>query len=117
MKKTVFKLEIHCEKCKKKAMKATAGIEGVDSVSIDAKEKKITVIGGADPVRLTQKLRKLGSTELLSVGPAKEENSYKHFTARQYAERKEALNLPKSCNSCQGFDALSDENPNACSIC
>lgn len=48
-------------------------IVGVDSVAVDMKENKITVIGDADPVYLTSKLRKFGRTELLSVGPTKEE--------------------------------------------
>lgn len=48
-------------------------IAGVESVSVDMKERKITVIGDADPIFLTVKLRKFGFTELLSVGPAKEE--------------------------------------------
>ncbi|XP_057845888.1 heavy metal-associated isoprenylated plant protein 39 isoform X2 [Cryptomeria japonica] len=46
--------------------------EGVDSVQVDMKEQKITVIGDADPVSITKKLRKLGRSEILSFGPSKE---------------------------------------------
>ncbi|XP_057842358.2 heavy metal-associated isoprenylated plant protein 39-like [Cryptomeria japonica] len=73
MKKMVLKSSIEDEKSKKKALKAVAGLEGVDSVAVDMKEKKITVIGAADPVFLTSKLRKFAYTELLTVGPTKEE--------------------------------------------
>jgi len=45
----------------------------VESVAVDLRKGKMTVIGDADPVLLTIKLRKFGFTELLSVGPAKEE--------------------------------------------
>jgi len=42
----------------------------VDSIVADMKEGKITVVGKADPVCYTKKLRKLGyRAELLSVGP------------------------------------------------
>jgi len=73
MKKMVLKVAIDDEKSKRKAMTAVAAVEGVESVAVDLKERKITVIGDADPVCLTVKLRKFGCTELLSVGPAKEE--------------------------------------------
>ncbi|XP_057842350.1 heavy metal-associated isoprenylated plant protein 39-like [Cryptomeria japonica] len=72
-KKIVLKLAIEDESSKKKALKRVAGIQGVDSVAVDMKENKITVIGDVDPVCLASKLRKFCFTDLLSVGPAKEE--------------------------------------------
>ncbi|XP_057856498.2 heavy metal-associated isoprenylated plant protein 39 [Cryptomeria japonica] len=73
MKKIVVKFAIEDDRSKKKAFKQVAGVDGVDSVSVDMKEKKMTVIGDVDPVHLICKLRKLGFADLLSVGPAKEE--------------------------------------------
>ncbi|GLJ10201.1 hypothetical protein SUGI_0123930 [Cryptomeria japonica] len=73
MKKMVLQLTIEDEKRKRKALKVVAAVEGVDSVAVDMKENKITVIGDVDPVCLASKLRKFGFTDLLSVGPAKEE--------------------------------------------
>lgn len=72
IKKAVLKVELHDEKAKKKAMKIVSGLSGVDSVSIDMKDKKMTVIGGIDPVCIVAKLRKLCHTEIVTVGPAKE---------------------------------------------
>ncbi|KEH43671.1 heavy metal transport/detoxification superfamily protein [Medicago truncatula] len=54
-------------------MKAVSGLSGVESVSIDMKDKKMTLIGDIDPVRVVAKLRKICYAEILSVGPAKEE--------------------------------------------
>ncbi|BAU02236.1 hypothetical protein VIGAN_11171900 [Vigna angularis var. angularis] len=45
---------------------------GVESVSVDMKDNKITVIGDVDSVKVAIKLKKLGPADILSVGPAKE---------------------------------------------
>lgn len=58
----------------KKVMKAVHAIKGVSSTGWDAKNQKLTVVGQLDPVLMVTKLRKMASkTELISVGPSKEE--------------------------------------------
>lgn len=58
------------DKSKRRVMKSIICVEGVNSISVDVKEMKLTVIGSADPVFLVVRLRKFGFAELLSVGPA-----------------------------------------------
>ncbi|KAF9664224.1 hypothetical protein SADUNF_Sadunf17G0133800 [Salix dunnii] len=70
--KAVLKVELHDEKGKKTAMKKVSGLPGVESVSIEMKDKKMTVTGDVDPVNIVAKLRKLCHTEIITVGPAKE---------------------------------------------
>ncbi|XP_010060401.2 heavy metal-associated isoprenylated plant protein 39 [Eucalyptus grandis] len=72
MQKAVLKLELHDDKEKKKVMKKVSGFTGVESIAMDMKDKKLTVVGTMDPVNLVEKLRKLFSAEIVSVGPAKE---------------------------------------------
>ncbi|XP_047323916.1 heavy metal-associated isoprenylated plant protein 39-like [Impatiens glandulifera] len=68
-KKLVIKLEVHDHKGKQRAMKAVSSFPGVESISMDAKENKITLLGFLDPVKVVAKLRKLGHAEIVTVGP------------------------------------------------
>ncbi|TKY45261.1 hypothetical protein E2542_SST31551 [Spatholobus suberectus] len=54
-------------------MKAVSGLSGVESVSADLKDQKMTLTGDIDPVSVVCKLRKLCQVDILSVGSAKEE--------------------------------------------
>nr|ADE77637.1 unknown [Picea sitchensis] len=69
-KKMVLRLVMDDYNMKRRALHSITKVEGIDSISLNMMEKKITVIGEADPVCITIKLRKFGFTELLSVGPA-----------------------------------------------
>ncbi|KAM3309169.1 heavy metal-associated isoprenylated plant protein 39 [Capsicum chacoense] len=72
MMKVVLKLEYLDDKVKQKVMKKVSVVYGLDSISIDTKDKKLTVTGTIDPVELVSKLKKLCHTEIVFVGPAKE---------------------------------------------
>ncbi|GLJ38966.1 hypothetical protein SUGI_0794370 [Cryptomeria japonica] len=118
MKKIVLKSEINCEKCKQKVMKTIARVPGVNSVSIDLKEQKITVIGDADPVVLTTKLKMSRYTELMSVGAYKEEKSN---NPKEEVVEVVYVDVPTRIFQYHsyvpgGMYSFSDENPNACSI-
>ncbi|CAL5364377.1 unnamed protein product [Camellia sinensis] len=67
------------ERTKQKAIEAAADIyevgghTGVDSITADLKEQKLTVIGEMDTVGVVKNLKKVGKVDIISVGPAKEE--------------------------------------------
>lgn len=76
-------------------MKTLSGIEGVLSVTVDEKDKKITVIGDTDPVYLTDSLRKFGFAELVSVGPSKEPEKKPNPEKKPEPEKKQPDKKPE----------------------
>ncbi|KAK9072901.1 hypothetical protein SSX86_009336 [Deinandra increscens subsp. villosa] len=71
-KKLVIKLDIHEDKDKTKALKAVSGVSGIESLAIDLKDQKLTIIGEMNPLIVVGKLDKKWRPEILVVGPAKE---------------------------------------------
>ncbi|XP_042044896.1 putative 4-hydroxy-4-methyl-2-oxoglutarate aldolase 2 isoform X3 [Salvia splendens] len=81
------------EKTKQKAIEAAADIlerkeekcAGVDSISADVKEQKVTVVGDMDAVAVVKRLKKVGKLDIVSVGPATEEEVEEKVQANKMA--------------------------------
>ncbi|XP_034711011.1 heavy metal-associated isoprenylated plant protein 39-like [Vitis riparia] len=124
MKKTILKVELFDDKSKQKAMKNVACLPGVSSVSMDMKDKKLTVIGDVDPVSIVGRLRKVCHPEILSVGPAKEPEKKKEEPKKeekdpkdQWADLVKAYQAYNPHYTTHYFVRSVEEDPNACVIC
>ncbi|WVZ15165.1 hypothetical protein V8G54_012731 [Vigna mungo] len=86
MKKVVLRVELNNERMKHKAMKTVSDLHGIQSVSVDVKEKKMMLSGNIDPVCAVSKLRKYCHTEIVLVEAAKEEEKEKKEKKEKEAE-------------------------------
>ena len=93
---------------------------------MDTKDKKLTVTGDIDPVDVVNKLRKLCFTEIVSVGPAKEEKKKeepkkeepkKDDKKKDTKEEQKAYVMPYSPYMTYHYVRSAEEDPNACVIC
>ncbi|GJW56174.1 Toll/interleukin-1 receptor domain-containing protein, partial [Tanacetum coccineum] len=97
-KKVVLKVELSGDIEKQKVMKAASSITGVDSISVDMKEGKLTLTGDVDPLTIVSRLRKLVTTTMLSVGLVlQKEDKRKLLSADKYISNVSAdLNLSEN---------------------
>ncbi|EFJ05420.1 hypothetical protein SELMODRAFT_449153 [Selaginella moellendorffii] len=85
----VLKVQIHCDACIRKVKKAIADIDGVDSISVDQKQKKVSVTGYIDPKKVLKKVSKTGkSVELVG---SKDSSGISHMSGGNSNNSKPAL--------------------------
>ncbi|KAL0920385.1 hypothetical protein M5K25_009517 [Dendrobium thyrsiflorum] len=68
--KVVLKIDMHCEGCASKIKRWAKGFEGVEGVTLDMANNKLTVIGAADPWNLRDHLEAKSRKKVEIVSPA-----------------------------------------------
>ncbi|KAF8044067.1 hypothetical protein BT93_A2137 [Corymbia citriodora subsp. variegata] len=67
MQKVIIQVDWKNEKSKKQAIKMVSQNEDVDSFSVDAEKKQLTLNGDMDPVPLVKKMRRKFPTDIITM--------------------------------------------------
>ncbi|XP_034683471.1 heavy metal-associated isoprenylated plant protein 12-like [Vitis riparia] len=119
--RTVLKVDIWCPKCQKKLLQAVSGLEGVNTIDIDATKGLLTVTGEADPYEIIVRARKACKhAEVVTIGPppAPSKKAGKEKPEQKKPDTK--VHSSDNCPTCQRFAVIyldRWEEPNViCSI-
>ncbi|XP_002992925.2 copper transport protein ATX1 [Selaginella moellendorffii] len=120
----VLKVQINCNCCARKVKKAIGQVEGVESITVDLTQKKVTVTGSFDSSKVVKQIaKKTGKNVELagakdSSGAARGSDhkavgggGNKVKSSGQQEQRESATTFPVG----DSF-FFSDDNPNGCSI-
>lgn len=106
--------------------------QGIDSISMDMNERKLTVIGDIDPVVIVSKLRKQWHVDIITVGqPEKKEEPKKEEGKKVEGTKDDKKKDPNELiqELVEAYKAYNphltkyyyvqsaEENPNSCTIC
>ncbi|XP_023749076.2 heavy metal-associated isoprenylated plant protein 43 [Lactuca sativa] len=68
--RTVLKVQLSCEKSKKRILRSVSGVQGVDKIEMDVAKGTVTVTGDADPYEIILRTKKAGKfVEVVTIGP------------------------------------------------
>ncbi|XP_009340756.1 heavy metal-associated isoprenylated plant protein 12-like [Pyrus x bretschneideri] len=120
--RTVLKVDIHCQKCQRKLLKAVSVLEGVDKLEVDAAKGTLTVTGDCDPYEIIVRTRKACKyAEVVSIGPPPKPPEKKPEQTKPKEKDRKPCPMPYYCpEPCQRWgivrvDPCYDHNP-SCSI-
>ncbi|KAI3516564.1 hypothetical protein L1887_15483 [Cichorium endivia] len=71
LKKVVVKVDVHDNKHKRKVLKTISGLSGIESLEMDMRDNKLTVVGHVDPIDIVRILSNCCHAEIVAVGPVK----------------------------------------------
>ncbi|KAJ8629720.1 hypothetical protein MRB53_023043 [Persea americana] len=122
--KIVMKVDMHCPKCRSKAMEIAAASHGATSVAIEGKEQdQVVVIGDEiDSTCLVKRLRKnVGCTNIVTIEEVKpkQEKKEEKKVEKKDEKKEEKPRCQPHCHGYPyyvGYEIDEDPSPSICSI-
>ncbi|XP_042053418.1 heavy metal-associated isoprenylated plant protein 8-like [Salvia splendens] len=98
----ILRVYIHCEGCGDEVFKCLRGYQGVDGVEIDAKNQKVIIKGEkADPIKLSQRLRKKTGKHVELIHPKLPKQDKEKEKTKEPPETIEVvLKINMHCDGC-----------------
>ncbi|KAI3519224.1 hypothetical protein L1887_08251 [Cichorium endivia] len=116
--RTVLKVQLSCEKSKKKILRSVSGVQGVDKIEIDVAKGTVTVTGDADPYEIILRTKKAGKfVEVMTIGPPPappKKPDEKKPEEKKPTEKKPEENKPKENVQIHPYDI---HMPHDCVVC
>ncbi|XP_058085121.1 heavy metal-associated isoprenylated plant protein 23-like [Magnolia sinica] len=120
-----LKVRMDCEGCELRVKKALSSMSGVESVDINMKQQKVTVIGYVEPNKVLKKVQDTGKRA--EIWPYVAYNLVSQPYGTQAYDKKappgfvrivetSAQNSAVAARRDDQYNMFSDDNPNACSI-
>ncbi|KAG1334529.1 heavy metal-associated isoprenylated plant protein 23 [Cocos nucifera] len=121
-----LKVRMDCDGCELKVKKAVSSMKGVQSVDINRKQQKVTVVGYVEPNKVLKKAQSTGKkAEIWPYVPYNlvthpyAAGAYDKKAPPGYVRNVESVAVSSSQSSKQDdqiTNMFSDDNPNSCSI-
>ncbi|KAK6946434.1 Heavy metal-associated domain, HMA [Dillenia turbinata] len=124
-----IKVKIDCEGCERKVRRSVEGMKGVQSVDIEPKQHKLTVVGYVDPQKVVQRVihRTGKKAELWPYVPydvvahpyapgVYDKKAPAGYVRNTYEDPQISQLARASSTEVRYTTAFSDENPTACTI-
>ncbi|KAK1326631.1 hypothetical protein QJS10_CPA01g03020 [Acorus calamus] len=125
-KRTVLRVDVSCQKCKRQLLLSVSKLEGVDKMEIDAGKSTLVVTGDADPIDIiVQTRKKCKYAQVITIGPPpdppksggdQKKKEKEEKKPNQKAQSKAHIHDPSTCIVCEQMGLHRDDPLLSCSI-
>ncbi|KAK1305726.1 hypothetical protein QJS10_CPA10g01330 [Acorus calamus] len=119
-KRTVLKVDISGQKCKRQLFQAVSKLQGVDKIEINVDKGMLAVTGDADPIDIIMQTRKTYKfAKVVTIGPppqpSKSDGDEEHGEGNK-SDRQVQSQVPVTCVVCKQIEPHGHDPLLSCTI-